>query len=300
MDSRRAIRSAGWTLATAVFLAASVLAPTQSAAAPPVREYAAPARIAPMEGGLLLVSDFAEGLVHVVRASDLAIVRSIVIDGQPVGVAWSRGLILVGNETKGRVEAYNPGGQLVASYGEPGSIRLPNSIVVLEPAGKLLVLDAHEKAIKAFTLDGVYLGPLSPPGMLDNPSAMGFDASRGQVLVSDFGASTSSLFRKGQALVRVIDVEGVEIARFNLAFSRPQGLAADGKGRLYVVESFLAQVRILDAITGTELGVLGGFGSGPGELDLPLDVHYSPADGRLLVTDSRNGRIAAFSVGAAP
>ena len=294
MNIRGSIRSAARMAVAAAVLAAGTAAP--GVAAPPLREYGAPARIAPMDGNLFLVSDFAEGAVHIVRARDLGIVRSVAIEGNPVGIAWSRGRIYVGNETKGQVEAYALDGKRVASYGLPGSIRLPNSVVVLEDSGRLLVLDAYDKSIKAFAIDGDYLGTLTPPGVLANPSAMGYDASRGYLLVSDFGAFSSSLFRKGQAYVRLFDLGGAEVARFSLAFSRPQGLAVDGKGRLFVVESFLGQVRVLDANTGTELGILGG----QGMLDLPLDAVYCAGIDSLLVTDSRNGRIAVLAPGAMP
>ena len=287
-------------LAAMALFAAGVVIPLASTAAPPLRQYAAPTRIATMEGELLLVSDFAQGAVHMVRKKDLTVARSIAIEGQPVAVAWSRGRIFVGNETKGQVEAYNPGGKLVATFGEPGSIRLPNSIVILEPANKLLVLDAYEKTIKVFTLDGVYLYPLTSPGVLTNPSAMSFDPDRQLLLVSDFGAFSSSIFGKAQSYVQVVDLDGNKLQRFNLNFSRPQGSAVDGKGRLFVVDSFLAKIHILDAANGKELGVLGGFGSDPGQLKLPLDVLYLPTDGNLLVTDSGNGRIAVFPQGATP
>lgn len=295
MNLRKLLR-----VASVAVLAVAAAMPVASIAGPAAPQYASPARIAPMEGDLLLVSDFAEGAIRVVRRHDLTVMRSIAIDGQPVGVAWSRGRIYVGNETKGQVEAYTSGGKLVATFGEPGSIRLPNSIVVLEAAERLLVLDAYEKTIKVFSLDGTYLWPLTGPGVLTNPSAMGFDADRQLLLVSDFGAFSSSIYRKAQSYLQLVDLAGNKLQRFSLSFSRPQGAAVDGKGRLFVVDSFLAQVHVLDSANGTHLGVLGGFGSGPGQLDLPLDVLYSAIDGNLLVTDSRNRRITVFNQEARP
>lgn len=281
-------------------LAIAAFLPLSPEAAPPLREYGAPTRIASMAEGLVVVSDFSEGMVHVVRRSDLAVVKTIDVDGQPVAVAWSRGRIYVGNETKGQVEAYNIGGQRVATYGVPGSIRLPNSIVVLEASDRLLVLDAYEKAIKAFTLDGVFLGTLTGPGAIGNPSAMSFDAGRQLLLVSDFGEFSSNMFRRAQARIRVLDLAGTETARIALKLSRPQGTAVDGRGHLFVVDSFLSRVHVLDASSGVELGIIGGLGGEAGQLDLPLDVHYSAMDDSILVTDSRNGRIAVFPLGVAP
>lgn len=288
-------------LRAAVLASGIVAAATPSAsAAPPLRDFGAPMRIASMGAGLVVVSDFSDGAVHLLRSDDRSIVHSFGIDGRAAGIAWARGRIFVGNEAKGCVEAYSPGGALLATFGEPGSVRLPNALVAVEAADRLFVLDAYAKAVKAYTLDGTYLGPVTAPGVLVNPSAMGFDPDRQQLLVSDFGAFSSSLFRGAQSYVVMLDLAGAERGRLNVSFSRPQGLAVDSHGRLFVVDSFLAQVHVLDAATGAQLGVLGEAGSGPGQLDLPLDVFCCAADESLLVTDSRNGRIAAFPSGGAP
>ncbi|HET9650725.1 MAG TPA: hypothetical protein VFP36_00970, partial [Usitatibacter sp.] len=257
MDRRTLVRNGAIALWIAVCTMSGL-----SAAAPPLRGMGAPTRIAAMGAGLMVVSDFSDGTVHLVRTSDRFVVHSFAIEGRPVGVAWARGRIFVGNEAAGRVEAYSAAGQLLAAYGERGSVALPNAIVAVEAADRLFVLDAKDRAVKAYTLDGTYLGALTAPGVLANPSAMGFDAARQLLLVSDFGAFSSSLFRGAQAYVVALDLEGNERGRLGVAFSRPQGVATHA-GRLFVVDSFLAQVHVLDAQTGAELGVLGEAGNGP-------------------------------------
>ncbi len=259
-----------------------------------------PVRIALMPGARLLVSDFRAEAVHVVRERDLAVQRTIGVDGNPVAVAWGAGRIFVGNETKGRVEAYNLGGRLLTTYGAPGSILLPNAVAIDPESSRVMVLDSFEKVVKVFALDGTFLYPLTQAGALENPSAMSFDAARRLLLVSDFGGFSDNMFKKPTASVRYFDLNGTEQIRFNGLSARPQGLSADGFGHLYVVDSYESQVQVLDAASGALLGLLGAPGTGPGALNLPLDVVYSPGTDKLYVTDNQNGRIASFDRWVAP
>ena len=261
----------------------------------PLRELATPVRVALMPGGRLLVSDYDARAIRVLSQLDLSVQRSFAIAGKPVAVAWGLGRIFVGNETLGRVEAYNLGGQLMATFGETGSILLPNAVAVDTESSLVMVLDAAAKVIKVFDLDGRFLLLLTQPGALENPSAMAFDPARQLVLISDFGAFSNSVFAKPKPFVRQFDLRGTEQIKFTGTFARPQGISVDDLGRLYVVDSYKSQVQVLDAASGVLLGVLGSLGSGPGELNLPLDVVYSAESGKLYVTDNRNHRITTFA-----
>ena len=77
-------------------------------------------------------------------------------------------------------------------------------------------------------------------------------------------------------------------------FSRPQGLAVDGKGRIYVVDALSAEVLVLDRETGATLNTIGTFGSNPGQLLLPLDIVVGQT-GDVLVTSYRTGKIERFT-----
>ena len=261
---------------------------------------AEPVRIALMPGARLLVSDYRAEAVHVVDQRDLSVQRTMEVGGNPVAVAWGLGRIFVGNETKGRVEAYNLGGRLLTTYGAPGSILLPNAVAIDPESSRLMVLDSFEKVIKVFALDGTFLYPLTQAGALENPSAMSFDAARRLLLVSDFGTFSDNTFKKPTSSVRYFDLSGTEQIRFNAISARPQGLGVDGFGHLYVVDSYASQVQVLDAASGALLGMIGAPGTGPGALNLPLDVVYSPGTNKLYVTDNQNGRIASFDRWVAP
>lgn len=255
-----------------------------------------PVRLALMPGARLLVSEYRTQTIKILDQRDLSVQWSLPVAGNPVAVAWGEGRIFVGNETAGRVEAYNFYGRLMTTYGAPGSILLPNAVVFDAESSRVMVLDSFEKVIKVFALDGTFLYPLTQTGALENPSAMSFDAARRLLLVSDFGGFSDNMFGKPSASVRYFDLSGTEQIRFNGLSARPQGLGVDGSGHLYVVDSYESQVQVLDAASGAPLGLL----SAPGNLNLPLDVVYSPGTNKLYVTDNQNGRIASFDRWVAP
>ena len=73
-------------------------------------------------------------------------------------------------------------------------------------------------------------------------------------------------------------------------FVRPQSLAVDAQGRLHVADSYLNNVQILDADTGDYLGSYGAFGTGPGQLNLPLDILIT-SGGEVAVANAENHRV---------
>ena len=289
------------------FLLALLGLPGAHAANLPVA-MSSPTRIAPMQDTRLLVSDYAARLIHIVDQRTVTVERSFRVAGAPVAVAWGLDRIFVGNETQGQVEVYNPRGKLIGVFGAAGSIRLPNAIAVNSAAGLVYVLDAFEKVVKIFSAaDGTLLGSLTAPGALLAPTAMTFDAARGLVIVSDFGSFSDSTFTKPSAVIHHFDLSGNELLAFNgiipgtatRTFVRPQGLTVEG-GRLFVVDGLRSEVHVLDSETGVPVGVIGSFGSGVGELSLPLDIVFSALTGRLYVTDNGNRRITSFLLGGAP
>jgi len=257
----------------------------------------APVRIAAMPGDRLLVSDNTLQAIIVIDRKTLSVERTIPVGGRPVAVVWAEGRIFVGNETLGQVQIYSPDGRLTGNFGAPGSIGLPNALAYDDQTYEVLVLDALEKVVKVFTIEGQFLRLLTQPGALANPTAMSFDRTARRVLVSDFGTLAGSIFSRPKPVVHQLDLAGTEVAKIDGTgtgtFVRPQGLALDAAGRLYVVDSYDSRIYVFDA-AGAPLGNLGGFGGDPGQLSLPLDILDSPKDKTLYVTDHGNGRIAAF------
>ncbi len=74
--------------------------------------------------------------------------------------------------------------------------------------------------------------------------------------------------------------------------SEPRGIAADGKGNLYVADSKNSRIAIFDG-NGAFLRTLGSRGGGDGQLNEPSGVAVGP-DGEIYVADTWNHRVARF------
>ena len=75
----------------------------------------------------------------------------------------------------------------------------------------------------------------------------------------------------------------------NYLFFRPQGVAVDGGGRMYVLEMGSNRVQVFSP-EGEYLRTLGQQGQGPGELQMPIAITAS--GDRIVVSDWRNLRLS--------
>jgi len=80
-------------------------------------------------------------------------------------------------------------------------------------------------------------------------------------------------------------------------FSRPQGLAVDDSGHVYVVDCFSGEVLVFDRFTGKLLKTVGSYGTNPGQLRLPLDLVVSQRSRDIYVTNNQMKRIEVFKEG---
>jgi len=76
-------------------------------------------------------------------------------------------------------------------------------------------------------------------------------------------------------------------------FGRINSIAADGLGRVWVLEGQASELRVFGP-DGVHLRTIGRSGEGPGEFTQPARVDISP-DGEIWVMDPLNGRISAFN-----
>lgn len=276
---------------------------------PGLRQLESPVRIAPGRHGRVLVSDFlAETLVEFrVRSGELFRVRELALDGPPLGVAFVRNQIFVGNAATGSVDVYRANGKWLYALGGPGAFTDPTDIAADSQRDLVFVLDGRGRAIHVFDVKAqALLRTISGPGLgeydLQNPTAIAVDPRRGEVLVSDYGEPT---VRSAPPRLKIFGYDGAPLAvisgkkgMLGQRFSRPQGIAVDGGGHIFMVEAVAGEVQVLDRDTGNLVKTLGSFGSGPGELWLPLDVVLD--EGRnVLVTNNRPGRIEVYAGGGA-
>lgn len=256
-----------------------------------------PVRLTQVGNGNLLVTDYDAKAVVTINPGGLKIINSFPIDGRPLGIAWSRGRIYVGNETTGTVEVYNPAGKWLYDLGgSKGTVKQPRDIAVDPARGRVFVVDGEEHSVKVFDTRGPLLDVIGT-GQLINPTGIALDVAQRQVLVSDYGDPAA-----GRARIAIFDYAGNPAGEISGAdrregFSRPQGLAITDSGHVFVVDGVLGEVLVFDRVSGERVKTLGGFGNEPGQLQLPLDVVIHPGSKDVFVTNNRARRVEVFTRG---
>lgn len=273
----------------------------------------APIRLTLTPWGDALVTDYGlERVVHLVPApgGETGDAGGFAVRGKPSGIVWAGGLLLVGNDTTGSIEIHrlhrNGRWQPHGRLGRRGEIPRPTDMAADEQHRLVFILAAGDKRVRVFNFQGEDLGSLPAlgqgMGLLVNPTAVALDPAALEVFVSDYGDPWTGT----PPSVRIFGYDGTyrgeipgETVQPGFSFSRPQGLAVDGAGHLFLVDSLLGQVLVFDRATGLGLATLGSYGSGDGQLLLPLDVAVDPLTGDVLVTDNRNARLVVFAGAAA-
>jgi hypothetical protein len=258
-----------------------------------------PIRLALIDEEQIAVTEFAQQKVLFLDARTHSVRSELAIDGKPLGVAWGDGLLYVGNDTLGRIEAYgaNRSGKWSLLWtGADQSMPGPADIEFDPSSGRFFVLSAERNIVFAFNSDGVLLSTI---GGLHNPTALAVNKLTGELYVSDYGDGDLD----EPPSVKIFDSTGSylgaisgESGQSGFEFSRPQGLATTDTGNILLVDSLLGQVLIFDRTSLLGVTTLGSYGTQPGELRLPLDVVVDEDGEHVHVTNNRLGRIESFEL----
>jgi RHS repeat-associated protein len=160
---------------------------------------------------------------------------------EPVGIATSAGgNLFVVEKGNGRVEKFNPSGELLAKFGGSGSgsgqFKEPSAIAVA-PDASVWVADSGNNRIQhwssTFSLLGTFGKEGAGNGEFKHPDAIEADSS-GNVLIAD----------QGNGRVQELSASGAFIARFGasesgpgqFSFSDPVGIAVNAKGNAWVTD----------------------------------------------------------------
>jgi tripartite motif-containing protein 71 len=218
----------------------------------------------------------------------------------PGGIAVDRlGNLYVADSYNHRVQRITPAGD-VAATGErgtrPGQFLNPQGITVDEEL-RFYVVEQGSHRLQAFTPHGEYLGAWggpgagldglhSPMGIAIGPGGILFvaDTGNGRVLRLSRDAVLAGGRRRAQPYVLEHD-----------SFRRPQGVAVDRRGRLYVADAFRHQVLCFDAALRFQ-GAIGEPGEGPRQLGEPQDLAVDDRE-RLFVVECSNHRLQMLSAG---
>lgn len=223
---------------------------------------------------------------------------------KPLSVAVdSGGRIFIANENRGNVEVFDA--DLIFQFKlnlRDGEFVQPNDIAI-DGAGRIFVVDKGDDTVKVYNIDGTFSfafgGTGSDNGHFNKPLGIAIDDAASEVAVLDRQLTTDSMGGQIEgARIQIFDLNGA----FQRGFSkygnmvgqlfRPQRLAMDGEGRIYVTDSFHNVVIVYDKSDGTHLGDVFDLGY---PLRSPIGIAMSSSN-RLFIASLITGRVEVYGI----
>lgn len=209
----------------------------------------------------------------------------------PTGIALGPDeTLLVADADLGIVARLDREGNPRASIGR-GQLKRPTGLAYDPKRGRIYVVDTQAHAIKMFDERGTLLGTIGGHGEGDGE----FNYPTYLALAGDELYVTDTLNHRVQVLSAAegrfrlkFGVRGLYVGNF----VRPKGLAVDGEGNIYVVESYYDHLLVFNK-NGEFLMAIGGLGTEAGKFYLPSGTWTDSRD-RVFVADTFNGRVTVF------
>ncbi len=207
---------------------------------------------------------------------------------QTRGIAFdAQGRLYVADTENGRVQIFDTQGQFLGQIkAQPNQecFRFPRSLAI-SPQGIVYVTDDLDHRIYKFDTQGKPLGTWKRGRTAEDQPAI-----PGRILVAPNGMLYLS--EPNNRRVLVFDANEKQMGTISEGLSAPSGLAMDGEGRLYVMDSANAVVNVYDK-GGKLQASFGQKGTGPGEFSVPRDVAVD-RQGHIFVADTLNHRVQVF------
>ena len=195
-------------------------------------------------------------------------------------------------DTSGRIQVFDLDGNWKESWRLAETSRGYPTGLGIGPDGCLAVADTHNYVVRIYSPAGEVVKTIGREGGGRGEFTYLTDVEfspEGQMYVSEHGREDR---------VQRFDREGRFLALWGSAgegrgeFHRPQALAVDGDGCVYVADAANHRVQKFSS-EGKVLAVWGEPGRGPGQLLYPYDLALGP-DGLLLVCEYGNNRVQVF------
>jgi DNA-binding beta-propeller fold protein YncE len=254
-----------------------------------------PGAITGDEAGRLFVADASRQAVFVFdeRAGELLLWEQADAARRflaPAGLAVAPGRLYVADADLGAVFVLDAQGRPLAEIGR-GQLQRPTGLALDAAAGRLYVADTQAHAIKVFdaggTLRQVFGGRGEAPGRFNFPTHLALSGD--ELYVTDtLNARVQVLRAADGAPLRTLGQRGLVLG--NLV--RPKGVALDGEGHVYVVESYHDSLLVYNR-GGEFLLPIGGTGRATGRFYLPAGV-WVDGRNRVHIADMFNGRVVLF------
>ncbi|MBL1215960.1 MAG: hypothetical protein D8M59_00525 [Planctomycetes bacterium] len=265
--------------------------------------------MAVLDEEFLLVTDAGSQSIVKYRISDGEAVQSVAIEGKPLAIGCLDGRVYVGNDETDRIEIYSDRGTYLGALEGTGSaVGSPSDLAIDATDRLMFVVDSKACDVKVFDLDragGEMVYTISRKGEnadeFQKPTAIAIDPVAKEVFVSDYGDEENASLNPR---VLVFSYDGLYQTALSgkggangYRYSKPQGLAVNDLGHVFVTDAWFGEICIMDRATGEEVTTLGSYGKEPGQLWLPLDIVITGENKDLYVTNSRVHRIEVFAEG---
>ncbi|MBL8490016.1 MAG: 6-bladed beta-propeller [Rhodocyclaceae bacterium] len=248
------------------------------------------------EQGRILVTDLGKAAVFVFDEASASLAVWEQADGNrgfisPVGIALGPdGQVLVADAELGIVARLDREGNALRPIGE-GQLLRPTGLAFDRSGGRVFVTDTRDHKVKVFDLEGRLLaawgGFGEGPGQLNYPTHLALAGER--LYVSDTLNARIQVFSSADGRwLGQVGRRGLYIG--NLV--RPKGIAVDGEGNLYVIESYFDHLLVFNR-SGDFLMPIGGVGDRAGRFHLPAGV-WTDARNRVFIADTLNARVPVF------
>ncbi len=227
---------------------------------------------------------------------------------QPISVAVDGlGRIYVGNKDTANVEVYDSSLNFLFQLGiGVGEFYQPNDILIAS-SGLIYVADREADLVKVYNSDGTYSTSIGTPGNGDGefhrPVALAIDEVASELIVIDRKLSmTSNWVWIDGARIQVFDINGTFKRGFEVFgpaagdLFKPQGLANDDQGRLYITDSYHNVVFVYDVITGVHLGTVYDLND---PMKIPMGITLDDND-ILHVAARGTGQLERYQISGAP
>ena len=151
--------------------------------------------------------------------------------------------------------------------------------------GLIVVAENHAHCISVFDRDSHKLRSFGHQGELSSPRGVAVCSDNSVLVTNNHCVKKYSLDGKFMASVGTRE-------RGQLQFSTPYGIVISNK-KVYVCDAFNNRIQVLTEDL-TYHSSFGSKGSGPGQLDFPIDIAID-SSGKMFVADYSNNRIQVFN-----
>jgi uncharacterized protein YfaP (DUF2135 family) len=257
-----------------------------------------PVRLAADQSGNIYVTDPRGGGVLKYNSAGNLLQRISTTSKNVLGIALAKsGDILVSQGTV--VAVYSSAGIFKSSFGTFGTA---NGIAVND-AGAVFVVDSKNNNVQMFnvdyTLNSTFGTTGSATGQFKQPTGITFEKLSKQLAVVDTHNGRVQFFTSAGVYQKTVGSFGSG----PLKFTSPQAItfeySPDGTvlSRMYVVDSFQANIQVIDAASSGFLRYIGSYGTRGGQLVTPGDILLDPFN-RLIIPNG-TGTLVVFGVDGA-